>query len=72
MTDARALTRQLLERLYADGLVAETATDSHVSTLSNNWQMPMYDFDFSVIEVSRDELKNVQDQLLGAQLGDLW
>ena len=70
--DARALTRQLLDNLYADGLVPKTATDSHVSTLCNNWQMPMYDFNFSVVEVSREQLKNVQDQLLGAQIGDVW
>ena len=64
------LTRQLLERLIAEGLPTESATQEHVTRLFSSWQLPMNSFDFSLIEVPLEELKAEQERLLWAEIGD--
>jgi hypothetical protein len=68
--DAERLTCQLLERLNAEGLPTETATQKHVDSLFDDWQLPMYDFDLSLINVSLEELKAEQERLYWAEAGD--
>ena len=68
--DSRSLTRALLERLDREGLLTDAAEDHHVNTLYNIWQMPMYNLDFSIIEVSREELERQRDNIFYAEVGD--
>ena len=67
--DAKRLTQSLLERLIAEKLPSDDATDQHVNTLYHYWQLPMYDFDLSPIHVSLEELKSEQERLLWSEIG---
>lgn len=68
--DARRLTRHLLERLCEEGLPSPEATPEHAKALLNNWQIPMYDLDFRPINVPLEKLKEEQERMLGAEVGD--
>ena len=71
--DNQHLTMQLLQRLQDEDILTATATQSHFNTLFNTWQIPMYNFDFHLINVSRTELKDIQDRILAAEIGyDFW
>lgn len=67
--DTKRLTTQLLQRLDEECLLSATARQSHFKILLNTWQIPMYDFDFSLINVSHEELKDVQNGLYAAEAG---
>ena len=68
--DAKRLTCQLLERLKAEGLPTEAATQDHVNSLFYDWQLPMYRFDLGLIKVSLEELRAEQERLYWAEFGD--
>lgn len=68
--DGRRLTEQLLTRLHAEGLILDTANDEHVGTLYNDWQIPMYNLEFSLIPVSLEELEAEQERELWSMVGD--
>lgn len=68
-THAERLTEALLKRLVAEKLPSEAATQEHVNALYNDWQLPMYDFDFSLIHVSLAELKAEQERRLWSEFG---
>ncbi|UGA49021.1 hypothetical protein HU230_0042555 (plasmid) [Bradyrhizobium quebecense] len=68
--DAERLTRELLERLIAEGLLQESATQDHVDTLYRHWPLPMYNVDLSPVPVTLDALKAEQDRLCWAEVGD--
>ncbi len=65
--DGERLTRQLLERLIAESLPGEEATQEHVDDLTRSWPLPMYDVDLSPIPVTLEELKAEQDRLFWAE-----
>ena len=67
--DADALTRTLLERLLAEDLPTEEAEDEDVQLLYGAWQLPMYHFDFGLIEVPLEDLRSEQEALLRAEIG---
>lgn len=69
-SSARNLTRILIEQLEKENLISRTATKEHVNTLFNDWQLPMYDFDFCQIPVTLEELKEEQERVLWAEIGD--
>jgi len=62
--DAHRLTRELVNRLIQEELPSEKATDEHVRTLFNFWQLPMYNLDFKKIPVSLEELEEEQRRQL--------
>lgn len=66
--DAERLTQQLLQRLIAEKLPSDAASQKHVDALYG-WQLPMYDFDFRPIHVSLEELKAEQERLLWQEMG---
>lgn len=68
--EAQALTRTLLEGLIAEELPAEEAEDEDVQLLYEVWQLPMYHFDFGLIEVPLEDLHNEQEALLWAEIGE--
>ncbi|MGN8545419.1 hypothetical protein ACQPTN_10945 [Bradyrhizobium sp. 13971] len=68
--DGRKLTEQLLTRLHAEGLVLDTASGDHVGTLYNDWQIPMYNLEFSLIPVSLEELEAEQEREFWSMAGD--
>ena len=53
--DALALINALVKRLFLEGLLSEEATNDHVTELVDYWQLPMYNLEFDLLEVS---LKN--------------
>jgi LmbE family N-acetylglucosaminyl deacetylase len=53
----RDLFLELAKRLEAAGLITEHATNDHAHNLINNWQLPMYNIDFTRIQVSLEELR---------------
>lgn len=69
-TDAERLTEMLLERLIREKLPTEAATQEHVNALYDDWQLPMYDFDFSPIHVSLQELEAERERRLWEEFGE--
>jgi hypothetical protein len=68
--DGRKLTEQLLTRLHAEDLILDTANAEHAGTLYNEWQIPMYNLEFSLIPVSLDELEAEQEREFWSMVGD--
>ncbi|UQE03146.1 hypothetical protein JEY30_37700 [Bradyrhizobium japonicum] len=56
------LTEQVLARLHAEGLLPATADEKHAAILYDDWQIPMYNLDFSLIPVTREELEVEQER----------
>ncbi len=54
----------LAKRLEAAGLITDRATDKHATALADTWQMPMYEMDFSPIDVSLEDLLAERDAQL--------
>jgi hypothetical protein len=69
LQDAERLTRQLLDRVIAENLPAESATQEHVNALYQHWPLPMYNVDLTPISMTLEELKAEQDRLLWAESG---
>lgn len=68
--DCRRLTEELLDRLIAEHLPSADATKDYVNALFRLWQLPMYDFDFTRIDVPLDELREEQESLFWSEIGD--
>ncbi|MET4072632.1 hypothetical protein ABID58_007461 [Bradyrhizobium sp. S3.2.6] len=68
--DGKKLTEQLLTRLHAEGLILDTANAEHAGTLYNEWQIPMYNLEFSLISVSLEELEAEQEREFWSMVGD--
>ena len=68
--DARSLVRRLIKRLIEKGLPSPTATQEHANRLFRDWQLPMYDFDFTQVSVPLEELRQAQDHILTAEMAD--
>jgi AbiV family abortive infection protein len=62
--DGAKLTEQMLKRLHAEGLMLDTAQDDDVGVLYRDWQIPMYNLDFSLIQVPLEELEAEQEREL--------
>ena len=63
--DARHLTHQLLEQLVDQKTSIHRSKSKRCHhTLYNNWQLPMYDFEFSLIDVSMAQLQEEQERIL--------
>ena len=71
--DTIQLTKKLLERLANENLMGETtAMQKHINLLFDNWQLPMYDFDFKTISVYFDELNEKRERMLWAEIGEIY
>jgi len=68
--DGQRLTERLLARLLDEGLPLETAQQDDVAMLYRNWQIPMYNLDFSLIPVSLEELEAAQEREYWSMVGD--
>ena len=65
--DARRLTSQLIERLCKENLPKPDASQDHANEMFINWPIPMYDFDFRLMDVSLAELEQEREvSLLGS------
>jgi len=69
LEDAHRLTYAMLERLIRENLPAEEATDDHVQSVYRHWQMPMYNLDFSLINVPRADLEEERERAFWAEAG---
>ncbi len=67
--DSRRLTGELFDRLEAEQLVTEAATERHASAIVNSWQMPMYNLEFREIAMKLSDLKAQQEAMLWAEIG---
>ncbi|MCP1761167.1 hypothetical protein [Bradyrhizobium japonicum] len=54
----------MLKRLHAEGVMLDTAQDDDVGVLSRDWQIPMYNLDFSLIQVPLEDLEAEQEREL--------
>ena len=63
---ARELGKRLFTRLVKEKLPAEEATDKQASVLVYEWQMPMYNLEFSMLPVSMDEFEAERENELAA------
>jgi len=68
--DGQRLTKQLLARLHSEALILDTAKEEHVSVLYRDWQIPMYNLDFSLIPVTLEELQAEQEAEYWSMVGD--
>jgi hypothetical protein len=48
----------------------DTAEKEHVGTLYQDWQIPMYNLEFSLIPVSLEELEAEQEREYWSMVGD--
>lgn len=62
--DGAKLTEEMLKRLHAEGVMLDTAQDDDVRVLYRDWQIPMYNLDFSLIQVPLEELEAEQEREL--------
>jgi hypothetical protein len=62
--DGAKLTEQMLTRLHNQGLILDTAKDEDVGVLYRDWQIPMYNLEFSLIQVPLEELEAEQEREL--------
>ena len=69
INDARYLTSLLLDRLVEEKLPEEDVNDTDATLLFNTWQLPMYDFDINLINVSIEELNEEQDRIFYSVFG---
>lgn len=60
--DGEMLTERLLHRLHAEGLMLDTVEKEDVAALYRDWQLPMYNLDFSLIPVTIEELEAAQER----------
>ena len=67
--DNRHLVKRLLQKLQDKYLLTDAFTQSHFNILVNTWKIPMYDFDFSLINVSKRKLKEIQNRKLATEIG---
>lgn len=68
--DGGKLTERPLHRLLLENLMLETAQQSDAGTLYRDWQIPMYNLDFSLIPVSLDDLEAAQECEYWSMVGD--
>jgi hypothetical protein len=68
--DGEKLTERLLHRLHAEDLTLDTAQQDDLSTLYQDWQIPMYNLDFSLIPVTLEELEAAQEREYWSMVGD--
>ena len=65
--DSEGLIRATITAVIDGGLAADAAEQRHVDTVYGHWQMPMYNFDFALIPVSRGALENERDRLFNSE-----
>jgi hypothetical protein len=65
--DSKRLIQTTIEAVIDSGLASNSAEQSHVETVRHHWQMPMYNLDFALIPVSRDDLEREQDRLFNSE-----
>ncbi|MHC2841737.1 hypothetical protein [Bradyrhizobium diazoefficiens] len=68
--DGSKLTERLLERLHSEGLMLGTTQQDDISALYQDWQIPMYNLDFSLIPVTLEELEAAQERKYWSMVGD--
>jgi hypothetical protein len=59
--DSERLIQTTIEAVIDSGLASDSAEQRHFETVRYNWQMPMYNFGFALIPVSREALEREQD-----------
>lgn len=60
--DGRELTDKLPTRPDAEKLIPDKVDDRYLRALYNEWQIPMYNLDFSIIPVTLEELEAEQEK----------
>ncbi len=68
--DANDLTKQLATRLDSEGLVTELATAEHTRLFYDYWQLPMYNLEFSLIDVPLEVLEAQRTAAYRNEIGE--
>lgn len=64
------LIQAMVGKLIEAGLPWEAATQKHVDAVYRHWQMPMYDLDLALIQVSLEDLEAEREASFWAEVGD--
>ena len=67
--ETNALTKTLLQGLIGERLPSDEAEQEDVDLLYGSWPLPMYHFDFGLIEVPLEDLQSEQEALLWGEIG---
>lgn len=67
--DSDRLIQQTIRQLVDNKLVTEVAEQKHVDQLYSGWQMPMYNLDFTMIEVPFEQLERERETQFWAEVG---
>lgn len=70
LQDGERLTQQLIARLIAEELPRESAEQAHVDAIYKHWPLPLYNVELDKIPVSLEQLKDEQDRLFRAEIGN--
>jgi hypothetical protein len=62
--EAREISFQLLVEIQSNGLMKKDASEDDASVILDEWPMPMWDFAFSPIKVSLEDLREQQEVIL--------
>jgi len=67
---AEELIRETIRKALSEDLNHKNLEQQHIQAIYELWQMPMYGFDFSLINLSLDELNEEQQGIYLGQIGD--
>jgi hypothetical protein len=65
--DSERLICATIAAVIDGGLASDAAEQRHVDAVYCHWQMPMYNFDFALVPVSRGALENERKQLFDSE-----
>lgn len=71
-SETRQLRSRLAARLDAEKLVQDEATKDHAHAFYNLWQFPMYNIEFSKIDVPLERLRAEREAAYWAEVGDYY
>jgi hypothetical protein len=67
--DAKNLVEETLQRVSSAKICFDTASTELATILFETWQMPMYNLDLTMIDVSIESLENEREKLLYSETG---
>jgi hypothetical protein len=67
--DSDRLIKQLIGQINTRNLATDAAEQNDVDRLYHSWQLPMYNLDFSLIEVPFEKLQREREAMFYAEMG---
>jgi len=67
--DSEYLTKMTSKGLIKNNCYSDTVQQGHLSSLCKHWQLPMYDFDFGLIQVTSKDVTRIREGMLNSEIG---